>query len=359
MLQEDRGQSVNPVSSTPPPSTSNEPGPIHSLLTFFFEPSTSHTLAVIRVFTGVMIAYIHGVWLLRLDDFFGSHALVDNEFWRVLHAGSVSDAKWNYLVQIDSLPLIRWHEIAALIAGVFVALGLFTRMSLLVAWFLTLMTVHRLTGFLFGLDQIAVMLLTYLCIAQSNSVLSLDRILFFYFPKLQSNRFYTAIAGLKDIALHQDISTWNNTLTTRLIQIHLCIIYLFGGLGKLRGEMWWDGSAMWFSSAAYEYQSLDLTWIGRMPILGALLTHITLFWEVSYAALIWPKWTRPFVLATAVLVHGGIACFLGMITFGWIMIVANLVFIPSDLMRRIYPSSRHSIMLKASNTELRNAPDRR
>ncbi len=349
---------MNPVSSTNTPSASREPGPIHSLFTFFFEPSTGHTLAVIRVFTGFMIAYIHGVWLLRLDDFFGSHALANSEFWQVLHAGSVRDSKWNYLVQIDSLLLISWHEIAALIAGVFVGLGLFTRMSLLVAWFLTLMTVHRLTGFLFGLDQIAVMLLTYLCISQSNSVFSLDRTLSFQFPNLQSNRFFTVIAGLKGVSRHQDISTWNNTLTTRLIQIHLCIIYLFGGLGKLRGEMWWDGSAMWFSSAAYEYQSLDVTWIGRMPILGALLTHVTLFWEVSYAALVWPKWTRPFVLATAILVHGGIACFLGMITFGWIMIVANLVFIPPDLMRRIYPSFRHLIKPKASNTELRNALDR-
>ncbi len=117
------------------------------------------------------------------------------------------------------------------------------------------------------------------------------------------------------------------TVATRLMQIHLCIIYLFGGIAKLRGEMWWDGSAMWFSAVAYEYQSLDLTWIGRYPFLGSLLTHITIFWETFYGFLVWPRWSRPWMLALAVLVHGGIALFLGMITFGFMMIVANLAFV--------------------------------
>jgi hypothetical protein len=63
---------------------------------------------------------------------------------------------------------------------------------------------------------------------------------------------------------------WRNTLATRLIQLHLCVIYFFGGLGKARGWMWWDGTAMWFAAASFEYQSLDLTWIGRYPTLGSL-----------------------------------------------------------------------------------------
>ena len=36
-----------------------------------------------------------------------------------------------------------------------------------------------------------------------------------------------------------------NNVATRLLQVHLCVIYMFGGLAKVRGETWWDGSAMW------------------------------------------------------------------------------------------------------------------
>jgi len=100
----------------------------------------------------------------------------------------------------------------------------------------------------------------------------------------------------------------------------------------MRGDMWWDGSAMWYSAAAYEYQSLDLTWIGYSPFLASVVTHMTVFWELSYCALIWPKWTRPLMLGIALLVHGGIALFLGMMTFGFMMLVANLAFVSPKLL---------------------------
>jgi len=148
------------------------------------------------------------------------------------------------------------------------------------------------------------------------------------------------MTGLSSVGLMENgcdarvADCWSNTFATRLIQLHLCVIYLFGGLGKLRGEMWWDGSAMWYSIASYDYQSMDMTWTGHLVILSSMATHLTLFWEVSYCAMIWPRWTRTWTLAIAILVHGGIALFLGMFTFGLMMIVANLAFIPSDQMRR-------------------------
>jgi hypothetical protein len=65
------------------------------------------------------------------------------------------------------------------------------------------------------------------------------------------------------------------------------------------------------------------------------LSHLTVFWEIFYCALVWPRLTRPLVLAMAVAVHGGIALFLGMVTFGTIMIVANAAFISPDWISRL------------------------
>ena len=319
------------------------------LLGFFFAPTTSHTLEIIRIATGLMIVYVHAIWLSRLGDFFGPNALINLEAWRAIHyGGETPDAKWTYLAQTDSLWIASIHEWGALIAGIFAAIGFMTRTSLIAAWLLTLLTAHRLTGFLFGLDQIVLMLSSYLCLSQAGTLLSVDRFLSIKLPALTSLFWYRLLSGYSAVrptiggapgATNECVASWNNTLATRLMQIHLCIIYLFGGLGKLRGEMCWDGSAMWFSASAYEYQSLDLTWIGNYPVMAALLTHITIFWEVTYIAIVWPRWTRPIALLLAVFVHGGIAFFLGMMTFGWIMIVANLAFITPALMRRIYPNA--------------------
>jgi hypothetical protein len=64
-----------------------------------------------------------------------------------------------------------------------------------------------------------------------------------------------------------------------------------------------------------------------------MLTHVTVFWETFYCVLVWPRLTRPIVLAIAVAVHGGIAMTLGMITFGTAMLIGNLAFVPPQLIR--------------------------
>src|SRR5205085_6985895 len=119
------------------------------------------------------------------------------------------------------------------------------------------------------------------------------------------------------------------------IQVHMCIVYLFAGLGKLQGPSWWDGNAMWLSVANLEYQSIDMTWLASWPLTLNFLTHLTIAWEVSYAALVWPRLTRPIVLTLAIPLHLGIACFLGMITFGLVMLIANLAFVPPRMVHAV------------------------
>ena len=117
----------------------------------------------------------------------------------------------------------------------------------------------------------------------------------------------------------------------------MCIIYLFAGMAKLTGPAWWDGTAMWMALGNMEYQSLDMTWLADWPRLINVMTHVTLFWELSYSALVWPRQTRGIVLALAIPLHMGIAICLGMVTFGLAMLIANLAFVPSPWIRRLLP----------------------
>jgi len=40
----------------------------------------------------------------------------------------------------------------------------------------------------------------------------------------------------------------------------MCVNLLVRRIAKMRGDTWWDGSALWFAFASLEYQSLDMTW---------------------------------------------------------------------------------------------------
>ena len=115
----------------------------------------------------------------------------------------------------------------------------------------------------------------------------------------------------------------------------MCIIYLFAGMAKLTGPGWWDGTAMWMAFGNLEYQSLDMTWMADWPRLMNLMTHVTIFWELTYWALVWPRLTRPVVLLLAIPLHMGIAICLGMMTFGLIMLVGNLAFVSPALVRAL------------------------
>jgi hypothetical protein len=75
------------------------------------------------------------------------------------------------------------------------------------------------------------------------------------------------------------------------------------------------------------------------------MTHLTVFWELSYCALVWPRLTRPFVLAMAVVVHGGIVLFLGMPTFGLVMLIGNLAFVSPKAVRKVFDPIARRISL--------------
>lgn len=279
---------------------------------FWFVPTLPHTLALIRICCGAMLVYVHVIWAVLIDDFFGPSAWIQRSVVAQLHQ---SDWVWSWLFYTDSVAVIWGHQILAILASLAMMLGLFTRWAIPLAWWLTLMVCHRMTGALFGLDQIVVMLSMYLMFARSGSVWSLDARL--------------AARG------SEQLRHVSNNIATRLIQLHLCVIYLFGGLSKMRGEQWFEGSALWWTAVNYEYQSLDITWLANFPWLIAALTAGTIFWETFYIAIVWPKQTRPLALGMAVMVHGGIAVALGMVTFGTIMIVANLAFIAPEAVRRV------------------------
>ena len=143
-------------------------------------------------------------------------------------------------------------------------------------------------------------------------------------------------------------------LAIRLIQVHMCIIYLFSAIGKLQGYSWDVGEASWMSFDMAEYRSLDMTWLINHPLLLNFMTHLTVFWELSYCALVWPALTRPWVLFMAVVVHAGIVFALGMPTFGLVMLIGNLAFVSPKTVRKVFdPIARRvslAVVGKATKT---------
>jgi hypothetical protein len=273
---------------------------------FWFAPRKASTLALMRICAGWMLFYTHFIWTINASEFLGPHAWITRD---VSQKMAEQVWVWTYFWYFDHPLALLAANLVALFIFAAMTVGWKTRYVTVAAWLISLMYIHRLQGSLFGLDQMNVFLAMYLAFAPCGDRWSVD-------AWLRNRRGQPA-----------PLAKTSATVATRLLQIHLCVIYLFGGISKLQGTMWRDGSAVWFAISNLEYQSLNMTWLVYFPWLIAALSHATVFWETFYCALVWPARTRPFVLAIAVCVHGGIALFLGMPTFGFIMIVANMAFL--------------------------------
>jgi hypothetical protein len=282
---------------------------------FWFTPADPATLGLIRILAGAMLFYTHLVWSLELEDFFGPHSWVSAAAAKTT-AGS--DHAWSYFWLIQSRDLLWTVHIAALIVFALLTLGLFTRVVSVLAFLAAVSYVHRVPGALFGLDQINVMLAMYLMVGPSGDAWSLDR--------LRASR----RAGE---SLQPALPTVGANLAIRLIQLHMCVIYFFAGLSKLQGLSWWTGSALWGAFANLEYQTVDMTWMANHPLGVALITQTTVYWEMFFCVLIWPRLVRPLYLAGAIPLHIGIGLCMGMMTFGLIMLVGCLSFVSPRLVR--------------------------
>ncbi|MDM4018976.1 HTTM domain-containing protein [Roseiconus lacunae] len=291
---------------------------------FWFTPRPPHLLCAMRIAAGAMLFYCHLVLAGSLLEFLGPEAWINNEMARQLHDGAFGTHDWarSYLWHLESPTVLAVHHGFTMLVMAAMTLGLATRVVVPLALFLQLMYLHRLTGALFGLDQIVTYVTLYLAVAPCGARYSIDSIV----RKRFAGRF-DASPRLRWWVPDATPSVAAN-ISTRLLQLHLCVIYLFGGMSKARGETWWNGLAVWYAVSNYEYQSINMTWLSRYPAVISALSNITMFWEVFYCALVWPKITRPFVILIAFMVHGGIALFLGMMTFGSMMIVANCIFLP-------------------------------
>jgi len=284
---------------------------------FWFTPTDPATLALIRILAGTMLFYTHLVWGFALNDFFGDHGWLQPSAVQLALKDSYT---WSYLWWFHTPLALGIVHLLALVVFALLTIGLFSRTMSVLAFIATASYVGRAPGALFGLDQINMLLSMYLMVGPSGAAYSVDR-------WRQARRLGTQLPPAPK-------STAAN-IAIRLIQLHLCVIYLYAGMGKLMGPAWWNGTAMWQAIANLEYQSIDLTWLADWPRLLNLLTHLTIFWELFYCALIWPRSTRPIMLALAVPMHLGIAFCLGMITFGEVMLIANLSFVSPAIVRGV------------------------
>ena len=297
----------------------------HPWRRFWFEPADPTPLAVMRILFGAMLLYTHLVWGLNLEGFFGPQGWQGTTLVRAVQAEQFA---WSFWWWIPQPWHVTAHYLCLLVLALFM-LGVFTPVTSVLAYLITISYSSRAPIANYGLDQINGLAALYLAIGPSGRALSIDR----FWQRFRAARKQLA-EGLDPVVAPVEASPRAN-LALRLIQVHLCVIYVFACLSKLQGESWWNGTAIWQAVSNLEYQSRDMTWLAWYPWLVNLLTHVTIVWEMTFWALVWRPMLRPFVLLIGTAIHLGIGAFMGMWTFGLAAIFAYVAFLPGKQMSAV------------------------
>lgn len=268
---------------------------------------------------------------------------------RLYAKGTPVFSLWFHVLDPQAMMIIHSLFLAA---AVLFTLGFCTRITAAITWFANLCYIHRNPTILFGADTMFTILLLYLMISPCGEVFSLDRVIRRWWSKAKPRfvqgwcRFWSKpIPSAEEIAPVPFSETPQPSVSAnvaiRLLQIHVCIIYLMSGLSKLLGAAWWNGTAIWGTIANYELAPMQtelyldfLRFLGNYPLVSWIFltggSLFTLAFEIAYVFLIWRPSLRWLFLASAILLHGLIGVFMGLATFSLIMLVMNMAFLRKE-----------------------------
>jgi hypothetical protein len=116
------------------------------------------------------------------------------------------------------------------------------------------------------------------------------------------------------------------------MQLQISILYFRAFGGKLRGERWRDGTAVFYPATLTEYRRFQLPSGLNNPTFLRAATWSTLAIEFALGPLVWIDELRYPVLACALVFHLSIEYAMNLQLFGWTMIACLVLFLdPHDV----------------------------
>lgn len=248
---------------------------------FFFSVSFAPGwLSLLRCGTGLLLL-LTGLQLWPdFDMLYGAGSIVDHRL--------LSESEGTTLTGFTG----RGHLVAYIVCCALLAWGRWARLWAVMLCFLHHQLYFAQPAFTYGFDYIAASALFY-CV---------------WFP------------------VGNPASRWA-TPCLRVLQLHLCVIYFFGGLDKAIGPTWHNGEALWKAMHLPDLAGAwrpDTTLLARHPLVVTLIGWMVIILELAYPVYIWLRRIRPIWLWSIVGVHAGIALFMGLYHFSAIMMMLNV-----------------------------------
>ncbi len=279
---------------------------LHQIDQFFFAPSSGKVMAFFRI--TIAIFCLLKFWSLYNDllNIFGSQGFVKGDVAAILLADYMPRLSW-FSEAVSAWGVNEVEAIYSLffffiLVSILLGFGFQTRIMSILALFIHLMFFNAGKMFMYGVDYFTTAALFYAVIIPLGKFYSLDN----YLRSRAQNPGTVPIFFM------------------RILQMHLCLVYFFGGFPKTLGLHWWNGEAIWRAVSIPGFYQLDMNWLATVPWLSVVLGWSVLVIELGYPIFIWFRKTRPLFLILVSCMHLGIGVAMGLHYFAALMILLNV-----------------------------------
>ena len=304
------------------------------ILQFLFPAGSDTWLAVLRLGLGLQVV-LYALSLLNDWNYLfaatGSGLVSRNLGEAILSLESPFVPRLGWLIALgehvglgeETVLSAAW--ICLLAAGCGLLAGLFCRCSAILAWFLHLCAAKSGAFVSYGVDNFMTIGLFYLMLSPLPDRYSLDRRWRKFRPRDRqwSRRAPGNMDGRAVRPSERERASQLLGFYRRVLQVHMCLIYFFGGITKCLGSGWWNGANIWRALTRPPFNIVPpeilVRWKYFLPVLGISICLI----ETGYPVFIWLKKTRMIWLICVLGMHIAIGLTMGMYLFALIMIILN------------------------------------
>jgi hypothetical protein len=278
-----------------------------------------------------MLAFLNFMLLAPdLFDWFGQKGVVTPAAGKLLSGGRGINL-FDLLPQTDGSVLMLF--LVAVLSSLTLSAGFFTRTSALILFLAWTSFCHRNTILLNSGDSILRLTSFFLIFSPAGAIYSLDR--------------YLAVKKGTTRGPAKLVEPW----TMRLLQIQVCLIYLYTFTWKIMGGMWLDGTALYYTSRLQEFWRFPMPYAFEHMWTIKLATWGTLVLEFALGALLWIKELRYPILIGGVFLHLGIDYTMNIPLFGQLMMCTYILFVDAaDIDRAIGWAKRKLPFLNKTST---------
>lgn len=274
----------------------------------FMREASTKPLAFLRIATGLVALTELLVLFPNWKDIYGSHGYIEwvisNTLFSMPNLPTMSRIAGLLNPQMFSDNMIMYSTLSLYIVCLCsLVCGFKSNLMACFAWMLHLTINNTANMYGYGVETFIHVSLFYLIFMPSS--------------------YHWTMFSRKQEAVNREARIYAN-MWLAILQVHLCIVYINAGLAKMHGEDWTSGEAFWRSVAQPSYGQFDMFWMAQIPWISIVSTYFVLLLEAAYPIFIWFRFSRLYWLVGTIIMHVGIALFMGLYAFSAIMIVLNV-----------------------------------